>query len=99
MSCCIRAKAFFAPKRTFGPVGIARQFHTLRLADFIVHTATSARRARLKLAGFYRENAFRLTVGNECLYPDCAFQLVTPSGFPFSFFVELDNSTEAIRSD
>ncbi len=53
----------------------------------------------MKLAGFYRENALRLTVGSESLYPDCAFQLVTPSGFPFSFFVELDNSTEAIRSD
>ncbi len=88
-----------AARRAFGPVGIARQFHTLRLADFIVHTATSAHRAGLKLSGFYRENAFRLTVGQESLYPDCAFQLVTPSGFPFSFFVELDNSTEAIRSD
>lgn len=88
-----------APKRAFGPVGIARQFHALRLADFIVHTATSAPRTGLKLAGFYRENALRLTVGSESLYPDCAFQLVTPSGFPFSFFVELDNSTEAIRSD
>ncbi len=88
-----------AAKRAFGPVGIARQFHTLRLADFIVHAAVSARQAGLKLAGFYRENAFRLTVGQESLYPDCAFQLVTPSGFPFSFFVELDNSTEAVRSD
>jgi hypothetical protein len=88
-----------AAKRAFGPVGIARQFHTLRLADFIVHTAVCAQLAGLKLAGFYRENAFRLTVGEESLYPDCAFQLVTPSGFPFSFFIELDNSTEAIRSD
>src|SRR6266436_2444412 len=31
-----------AAKRAFGPVGIARQFHTLRLADFIVHAATSS---------------------------------------------------------
>ena len=57
-----------APKRAFGPVGIARQFHALRLADFIVHTATSAPRTGLKLAGFYRENALRLTVGSESLY-------------------------------
>lgn len=88
-----------AAKRAFGPVGIVREFHTLRLADFIVHTAVTAHQAGLKLAGFYRENAFCLTVGEESLFPDCAFQLVTPSGFPFSFFVELDNSTEAIRSD
>ena len=88
-----------ASKRAFGPVGIARQFHTVRLADFIVHTAVCARRAELKFTGFYRENAIRLTVGSESLYPDCAFQLVTPSGFPFSYFVELDNSTEAVRSD
>lgn len=86
-------------KRSFGPVGIARQYHTLRLADFIVHAAVCAHRAGLKFTGFYRENAFRLTVCDESLYPDCAFQLVTPSGFPFSFFVELDNSTEAVRSD
>jgi hypothetical protein len=71
----------------------------MRLADFIVHTAVSARQAGLKLAGFYRENTLRLAVGDEFLCPDCAFQLVTPSGFPFSFFVELDNSTEAIHSD
>lgn len=88
-----------AAKRAFEPVGMVREFHTLRLADFIVHTAVNAHQAGLKLGGFYRENAFRLTVGEESLFPDCAFQLVTPSGFPFSFFVELDNSTEAIRSD
>lgn len=88
-----------AAKRAFGPVGIARQFHTLRLADFIVHTAVCAHRAGLKLAGFYRENACRLTVGSESLYPDCAFQLLTPSGFPLSFFAEVDNSSEAVRSD
>lgn len=88
-----------AAKRAFGPVGIARQFHTLRLADFIVHTAISAHRAGLTFAGFYRENAIRLTVGSESLYPDCAFQLISPSGYRFSFFAELDNSTEAVRSD
>lgn len=88
-----------AANRAFGPVGIARQYHTHRLADFIVHTAVCAHRAGLRFTGFYRENAFRLSVGTESLYPDCAFQLVTPSGFPFSFFVELDNSTEAVRSD
>src|SRR5712691_10407544 len=36
-----------APKRAFGPIGIARQFHTYRLADFIVHAVVSARRAGL----------------------------------------------------
>ena len=89
----------FAPKRAFGPVGLARQFHTLRLADFIVHLAVSSHGAGLRLSGFCRENSVCLAVGNECRFPDCAFQLLLPSGFPFSFFVELDNSTEAIRSD
>jgi hypothetical protein len=89
----------FAPKRAFGPVGIARQYHTLRLADFIVHLAGSTHRAGLRLSGFCRENSVCLNVGSECRFPDCAFQLILPSGFPFSFFVELDNSTEAIRSD
>ena len=88
-----------APKRAFGPVGISRQHHTICLADFIVHTAVAARRAGLALTGFYRENSCRLPVGDESLFPDCAFQLVAPGSLPFSFFVELDNSTEVIRSD
>src|SRR5438046_1538414 len=45
------------PKRSFCPVGVARQFHSLSLADFIVHTAVAAHRDGIILTGFYRENA------------------------------------------
>ncbi len=87
------------PRRHVGPVGIAHQHHTRCLADFVVHTAVSAHRAGIVLGGFYAENALRLAVGEESLYPDCAFQLVTPAGREFSFFVELDNGTERVRSE
>ncbi len=89
----------YFPKRAFGPVGIARQFHALKLADFIVHTTIAAYHAGLRMTGFYRENACCLRLAEECLFPDCAFQLVTQTGFHFSYFVEIDNSTEVIRSD
>jgi len=87
-----------ATKRAFGPVGLARQFHTLALADFLVHTAVASHAQGIRLDGFYRENACCLTIGGDSLYPDAAFQLVTPRGKEFSFFVELDNSTERLRS-
>lgn len=86
-------------KRFFAPVGMARQHHTMCLADFIVHTTVAAHRAGIRIAGFYPENTIRLAVGEDSLYPDCSFQLVTPLGAAFSFFVELDNSTERIRSE
>ncbi len=89
----------YAPKRAFAPVGLARQHHTYSLAEFVVHLAACTHRAGWKLTGFYRENACRLPVGDESIYPDCAFQIVLPGQRPFSFFVELDNSTEVIRSD
>jgi hypothetical protein len=85
-------------KRAFAAIGLARQFHARALADVIVHTAVSAHRAGLQFTGFCRENALPLTVGQDTLYPDCAFQLVTPAGRTFAFYVELDNSTERIRS-
>lgn len=89
----------YAPKRAFAPVGLARQHHTYCLAEFIVHLAIATHQAGWKLTGFYRENACRLPVGDEVIYPDCAFQLVAEGRPPHSFFVELDNSTEVIRSD
>ena len=86
-------------KRYFGPVAIANQHHTQSLAEFIVHTRLAAHRTGVTFTSFYRENALRLVVGDEMLYPDCAFQLVRSDGQELSFMVELDNSTERIRSD
>jgi hypothetical protein len=85
-------------KRHFSPISLPRQHHTRCLADFIVHTIVAAHGAGVTFTDFYRENTLRLTVGNDCLYPDCAFQLVLPDGREFNYLVEIDNHTEQIRS-
>lgn len=86
-------------KRAFTEVGLAHQHHTHCLADFIVHTLVSAHRVRVCVANYSREHSLQFVLGGECLSPDCAFDLRTPWGQQFSFFVELDNATERIRSD
>lgn len=86
-------------KRAFHPVGIAHQQHSHSLAEFIAHAAVCARQASLGVSGFCRENSVCLQVGEETLYPDCAFQMFTPAGGELSFFVEIDNSSERIRSE
>jgi hypothetical protein len=85
-------------KRAFAEVGIARQHHTYALAEFIVHTAVAAHRAGIAFTEFHRENTLRLTLGDEALSPDAAFQLVEPGGAAYNFFVEVDASTERLRS-
>lgn len=85
-------------KRYFAPVSLARQHHTRALAEFIVHTIVTAHGAGVTFTDFYRENTLRLAVGNDCLYPDCAFQLMLPDGRAFNYLVEIDNHTEQIRS-
>ncbi|MGC3971612.1 MAG: replication-relaxation family protein [Pirellulales bacterium] len=85
-------------KRYFSPLSLARQHHTRSLADFIVHTIVTAHRGDIAFTDFYRENTLRLTVGSECLYPDCSFQLVMRDGRTFNYFVEVDNFSERIRS-
>ena len=86
------------PASAFNSVAIARQRHTRGLSDFIVHTLTTAHRANVEVANWYRENDFRLEVGCQRLFPDAAFDLVTPDGAAFSFFAELDNGTEPVCS-
>jgi hypothetical protein len=86
-------------RRQFLEIAVARHHHTMALSDFIVHTAVAADKCHHRIQGFYRENTLKLTVGDEFLFPDCAFQLVSPKGAQFNFFVELDNSTERVRSD
>ena len=82
----------------FQEIGVARQLHSMRLADFIVHTRLAAFHADIPLADFHRENQLRLTLGPESLYPDCSFTLTAPGRPPFLFYVELDNSTEPLTS-
>jgi len=86
-------------KRHFSPVALAHQHHTCRLADFVVHTAVAAHRAGIAFTGYYGENTVRLQVGEESLWPDASFQLVLPGGAAFGYFLEVDNSTERVRSD
>lgn len=85
-------------RRYFAPVSVARQFHTRCLADFLVHTIVAAHRANATFTAFYRENTLRLDVASEAIFPDAAFHLLTGDGLTWSYFVELDNGTERLRS-
>ena len=82
----------------FGPVGLSRQPHTLALADTLVHLFVCARIAGVRIEHYRRENTLRLQLDEESLFPDGAFRLVFTDGRVFAFFLELDNSTESIKS-
>jgi len=85
-------------KRCLAEIGISRHHHTRCLADFIVHTAVAAHSRGFEMINFHRENTLRLAVGDETLFPDCAFQLSSSDTDPLNFFVELDNGTERLRT-
>lgn len=85
-------------RRHFEEIGISHHHHTLSLADFIVQTFVAAHRLGIEVRYFARENSVRMEAAGSVLYPDCAFQLFTPTGRAFNFVVELDNGTERIRS-
>ena len=85
-------------KRFLHEVAISRHHHTRSLADFVVHTATAAHRRGIDLVDFQPENTLRINVGNHALYPDASFNLRLPTGTDFTYRVELDNSTEPVRS-
>lgn len=82
----------------FREVGMGRQFHSHCLADFVVRTIVAAHEARVTIENLTRENALRLSAGEENLYPDGSFTLTVPGRPPFLFYVELDNSTEVLAS-
>jgi hypothetical protein len=56
-----------------------------------------AHRRGLPVVDFCRENTLRLQVGDENLFPDCAFRIRLPDQ-QFNFVVELNNGTERVRS-
>lgn len=85
-------------KRAFQPVGLLKQAHTLALADFMVHTSVAAHRLGCRIGNVYRENTLKIQAGEDSLYPDNTFQIVAPDGKEFNFFLEIDCSTERIRS-
>lgn len=80
------------------PIGVARQFHTHALAEFVVHTLVAAHLAGADVCSLARENDLRLTSGGEDLVPDAAFLIRLPTGNEFSYYVEIDCATERIRS-
>lgn len=84
-------------KRHFSPLSISRQHHTKALADFLVHMFRASHRSGVRVTEFYRENTLKLTVGDDVLYPDSSFQIITDDR-PLNFIVEIDNHTETIRS-
>ena len=82
----------------FREVGIGRQNHSHRLADFVVRTIVAAHELQVTIESMTRENALRLSIGEENLYPDGSFTVTVPGRPPFLFYVELDNSTEVLTS-
>jgi hypothetical protein len=57
-----------------------------------------ARRSGVEIQDFYRENALRLEIGDECLFPDSTFLLRSVEGAEFGFLVEIDNGRERVHS-
>lgn len=84
-------------KRSFAPIGIARHQHTKSLTDFIVHVGVAAQRAGVRFLDLHPENAYCIDVGQESLWLDWRFSLVTLQARR-TFNVELDCSTETIVS-
>lgn len=85
-------------RRHFEEIAPGRHHHTHSLASFIVQLTVKAAEEGIAVRHFARENSTRIESDGLTLFPDCVFQLVTPSERTFNFIVELDNSTETVRS-
>jgi len=85
-------------KGHFAELAISRQAHSRGLADFLVHMQVAAHRSKVSVSGLYRENSLQLSSGDESVYPDAAFVLVTSEGAEYRFFVEIDCGTERLQS-
>ena len=85
-------------RRQFEAIADAHHHHTLALSDVIVHLSVTAHRAGVELREFWRENSLQIPSSDLTLRPDCAFQLRRADGRPFHFVVELDCSTERLRT-
>ncbi len=85
-------------RRYFEAISPGHHHHTQSLADFLVHTLITGHRQGIDLRHYARENSLKLEADGYTLYPDAAFQLVTPDGRSFNFVIEVDNGTERVRS-
>jgi hypothetical protein len=90
--------AVLPTRRFLQPVGWSAQKHTRCLADFIAHLHIAAAHRGIAVRDFRAENTVRLTVGPATLVPDATFELEFPSGRRLQYCVEMDCSTERIRS-
>ena len=86
-------------KRFFNEIAVARHRHTECLADFIVKLYVSAHRCGVQITDFYPENTFSIRAGENKLYTDGTATLVTPQGLAFPVHLEVDNSTETVRTN
>lgn len=85
-------------RRYFEEIRPAHHWHTFCLAEFIVHLSTSARLSGCTVESFARENTVALKSAAGTVYPDAVFLIRRPDGRVFPFCVEIDNSTERVRS-
>jgi len=85
-------------RRYFEEISHGHHHHTHALAEVITHIAVCGHRHGITLQHFARENSLKLEANGFTMYPDCGFQLLTPTGKAYNFVVELDNGTERIRT-
>ena len=85
-------------RRYFEPLAPGHHHHSFCLGEFLSHVLVAAHREGIAVDHFARENSLKFEAGAFTMYPDCAFQRRHPDGRPFNFVIELDNSTERMRS-
>ncbi len=91
-------KAVLPSKRFLHEVKVSQHEHKRLLGDFTVHTAVAAHRRGLSFVYFHPENTHRIETADGTIFPDQAFGLHLPPSTQLNYYVELDNSTEPIRS-
>ena len=85
-------------KRFFSPISLSLQAHTQVLAALWVHLHRSAHQSGLTIENVYPENCLKLATSIGPLVPDGTFDVILPDGRRFHFFLEMDCSTESLRS-
>ena len=84
-------------RRRFEALSDAHHHHSNALAELVVHFSCAASRNGGQIVNFTPENSVCIEAQPFRLFPDCTFQLVTPSK-RYNFVVELDNGSERVRS-
>ncbi len=85
-------------KRAFHELSVSRQAHAYYLAEFLVHFMVQCQQLGHTVVEFDREHHCALRLGEEAIHPDAGFQVRLNSGAYFKYYLEIDNSTERLRS-